>query len=556
MEHYENYSRAKWIYAATWVYLLVMFVPGPSFREAAFSFLLPLVHTVLGYWFFAPFGDMQNSKAAMILGTTVVVVLCLFALLGYVFKIQRYRKISAFVGRFLRFYISIFFWMVYLEALIAGALVGPVFFVCALLLLGTHLWGAGQWLNQVGATDHRPRRVMWLSLAAGLAAVVLFGMFRAQLIFLLILYLCLSVYLVVSIVLSGRKGSPGPVATMNGMKLCCAACGAAAVGYFWSAPSDCSRQALLKSGVRTIIAPEKWPGEELVMRPYDTVIAPGSHRMFIAYKIGALEEYDLRNKRSMGRVMMREFGWRKGSTQRLTYNTRTGDVFSTFWRAPDDIAVAVFSSAPLKFKKALQESKCPAIDLEIDHKTQSLVVLCEAYEKVLWFDYRTLAKTDVLHLPEFSQPHAVRLDDGHRKIYVDSGSMSRFLYEIDADTHRITRRAYIGFTSLGMVLDPGRRRAYLSKPFSSKVMVVDLDSMKILKSLQARPGVRDLDIDPERRRLYAGNYISGTVQVFDLKTDRMLREYYVGKQVRGVYHSRELNRDFASSSCGVMELKH
>ena len=173
----------------------------------------------------------------------------------------------------------------------------------------------------------------------------------------------------------------------------------------------------------------------------------------------------------------------------------------------------------------------------------------------MWYDARTLKKTYVMPLPRYTQPGAVRLDARRRRIYVSSGSIAHYLYEINADTKRITRRANVGYVTLDMVLDTDRRRAYLARPLPGRVDVVNLDTMRIIGDITTGAGVRDLDIDPKRRILVAGDYIDGIAHIIDLDSGRILKSYSVGKQLRGVYHSAELNRNFAASSCGVFELK-
>lgn len=289
-------------------------------------------------------------------------------------------------------------------------------------------------------------------------------------------------------------------------------------------------------------------------RPYDALIPFGTRQLYIAYKRGALEQYDLQTQQTVALVELNALGLR-GSTQRLVFNPEKKEIYTTDWRARDQGAVAVFRTEPLRLERIIAEPKCPAISLQLDHKTRQLIVLCESGRRLVWFDYDTWRKQGELWFPLMTQPHAVRLDPLRRRIYVCTGAMSHFLYEINADSHRILRCTNIGFATLGMEIDPLTRRAYLAKPLRNEVLIVDLEKMKIAGAMKTQNGPRDMEIDVGRKLLYVGNYVAGTVQAFDLSTRRVVSTWRVAKQVRGVYHSPDLNRHFAATACGVAELK-
>jgi DNA-binding beta-propeller fold protein YncE len=214
------------------------------------------------------------------------------------------------------------------------------------------------------------------------------------------------------------------------------------------------------------------------------------------------------------------------------------------------------SRDPFRISRTIDIPSCPAIWLELDHPTQSLIVVCEGGDKVVWIDYQSWQTTATLRLPRTTWPHAAVVDSEQRKIYVCAGSMSRYLYEIDADKHTIIRRAPVGYVTLGMSYDPPTGRLFLSKSISSKILIFDTHRMKTTGYIKTMPGVRDISVDYKRRMLYAGNYIPGVVQTFNIDGDIRARSVaYVSKQVRGIFHDIYTNRTYAASSCGIIKLE-
>lgn len=531
-------AAALCVYGAVWAYALLVPLLGARAGRVLYAAFMPVVHNVLGYSLFVPFTEIMERRGLKIALTAVVV----FGLLSGARALLRRarglhadalaRAISASLlayGLFLAF-------LCMCETVVAGTFTAPLYLYAALLWVLLYTLPAPR--GRLGLA-----RPLMLACAAFLLALGLFGRVPVK-----YMVLMLGILYGAGVALWRGAGPRrwGLAGHPLAMMLFCACCGLGAVGSFWKAPVACSAPHMRAAGAILI------PGTD--RRPYDAIVPPGQRKLFVAYKRGALEQIDLDSMKSDALEDLRARGMR-GSTQRLIFNPQTRQIYTTFWRAQDNGAVAVFNTAPLSLDRIVSEPHCPAISLQLDPLTSQLIVLCESGRRLVWFDTRDWRKTGEVRFPILTQPHTARLDASRRRIFVCSGAMSHFLYEVHADKRRILRRANIGFVTLGMDIDTRTQRAYLAKPYHNKVLIVDLAAMRTAGSLDTEPGPRDLEIDSGRSRLYVGNYIAGTVQEFDLEQGRAVRAWPLAKQVRGVCRSADLNRLFAATACGVAELK-
>jgi len=378
--------------------------------------------------------------------------------------------------------------------------------------------------------------------AMTLAAVLILGFIGKQILFLAALFIVSTTGNALSLSGAERRGSFGIAGGPIGMCILLFVASMGSIGQFYTQKPDC-RMKHARGGNAKLLTVNR-------LRPYDVITVPDRERLYAVYKEGTAAEIDLRTGETLSTVTP---GIR-GSMQRLIYNPEKDEIYSTFWRGQNHSAVIVMSAKPFRMERVIGINNCPAIWLELDHKNRQLIVVCEAGDKLVWIDYDDWNIIGELHFPKTTWPHAAALDEKERRIYVCSGSMSKYLYEIDADKKRILRRCPIGYATLGMAYDPYRRKIFLSKPIASKILVVDTSKMKTSGIIRARPGVRDLDTDQALRTLYAGNYIAGTVESFSLNPPYGRKcEQTCAKQIRGIFRDKNRRITFAATACGIFE---
>src|ERR1035437_7523878 len=77
-----------------------------------------------------------------------------------------------------------------------------------------------------------------------------------------------------------------------------------------------------------------------------------------------------------------------------------------------------------------------------------------------------------------------------------------------------------------LTVDNSARRLYISR--SSHVMVIDLDSDKVVGDIPNTPGVHGIAVAPELNRGFTSNGKADTATIFDLKTLKVLGEVKTG----------------------------
>src|ERR1035437_6742405 len=78
-----------------------------------------------------------------------------------------------------------------------------------------------------------------------------------------------------------------------------------------------------------------------------------------------------------------------------------------------------------------------------------------------------------------------------------------------------------------LTVDEAARRLYISR--STHVMVIDIDSEKVVGDIPNTPGVHGIAVAPELNRGFTSNGKADTSTIFDLKTLKVLGEVKTGE---------------------------
>jgi lipoprotein signal peptidase len=103
-------------------------------------------------------------------------------------------------------------------------------------------------------------------------------------------------------------------------------------------------------------------------------------------------------------------------------------------------------------------------------------------------------------------------------------------------------------------LDSNGRRLFIATLGRGKILIVDLDTLRVTSEVHSADGVRNLTFDPYRRLLIAANLFSGHLLVYDADSMRTIGRVFVGKLVRWVEVDPEGGRWYATSSAGGFEI--
>jgi DNA-binding beta-propeller fold protein YncE len=96
--------------------------------------------------------------------------------------------------------------------------------------------------------------------------------------------------------------------------------------------------------------------------------------------------------------------------------------------------------------------------------------------------------------------------------------------------------------------DPSTRRLYITR--STKVIVLDVDTEKVVGEVPNTDGVHGVALAPDLGRGFASNGHAGTVTIFDLKTLQVLGVVKAGKEPDAIVYDLSSKRVFAVNADG------
>ncbi len=149
-----------------------------------------------------------------------------------------------------------------------------------------------------------------------------------------------------------------------------------------------------------------------------------------------------------------------------------------------------------------------------DSEDQKLYVSDESGGGEVVIDTKTNKKVATIDIG--GEAGNTQYDPVSKRIYVNNQSTNE-LVAIDPRTDKVVERTKVdgGEGNHGMLIEPERRLAFLACQGNSKLVVIDMKTMKVASSFSIGSGNDVLAFDPGLRRLYVACE-SGTVSVFEL----------------------------------------
>lgn len=256
---------------------------------------------------------------------------------------------------------------------------------------------------------------------------------------------------------------------------------------------------------------------------------------------------------------------REGEVQRLTPNARAGVLYAPPWarrgRREEILVIRdgdgeVTGTIPVNFTPG-QDPEAAGhkpingcrnlFEILLDPAAKRIYALCEVSHSLVRLDAETGQVTGYLELPG-RDAYDMVLDPVRRRLFV-TDYWSRTLSVVEVEGFTLEKSIPIGWSSFGIVL--AGDRVFVARPLASEVVVVDADELKVVGRFPAGYGVRDLEVDEERGILYAGNYFEGTLDAIALDGGRRLRRVFVGKLLRGLLVDPDYDRLYLAVGCGV-----
>ncbi|MCZ7584553.1 MAG: hypothetical protein M5R36_15060 [Deltaproteobacteria bacterium] len=100
---------------------------------------------------------------------------------------------------------------------------------------------------------------------------------------------------------------------------------------------------------------------------------------------------------------------------------------------------------------------------------------------------------------------------------------------------------------------PGRREIVVNGLRS--VAVLDPVSLKTIRTIRTKIGIRSLAVDAKRNLVYVAHYFYGEMAAYDLDSGELKATLYLGHLLRVVHYSVENDRIYAGSARGIFEVE-
>lgn len=202
-------------------------------------------------------------------------------------------------------------------------------------------------------------------------------------------------------------------------------------------------------------------------------------------------------------------------------------------------------------------AKAPVPDcsnmFEIAFAGERMYVLCESSHSL----HELSAESPFGHLRSLELPgmdsYDLAIDAAGEKAYVTDW-LSPNLAVVDLAAMRVTGKLRIGWSSFGVAFGPDGN-LYVSQPLLRRVLVVDVNELRIIRTIKAGYGPRDLAFDSTRDLLFIANYFDGTVDMVRMRDGSRLRRIFVGSLARGLWFDSERDRLLAAAGCGIREVR-
>jgi YVTN family beta-propeller protein len=95
----------------------------------------------------------------------------------------------------------------------------------------------------------------------------------------------------------------------------------------------------------------------------------------------------------------------------------------------------------------------------------------------------------------------------------------------NALTGQVLKKLAVAHEPYGIVADHDRKRAWVTHEHPGLVSEIDLDSLKVRRTLKAGSMVRGLALGPDERRLYVTEFYTGKLRALDVETGTIVDEW-------------------------------
>ncbi|HEB71356.1 MAG TPA: hypothetical protein ENI77_01900 [Nitrospirae bacterium] len=165
-----------------------------------------------------------------------------------------------------------------------------------------------------------------------------------------------------------------------------------------------------------------------------------------------------------------------------------------------------------------------------DPRSVCLIVNRDSNE-IRFLDLKTNKQIGKVFLGKWVNPHMVSMTPDGRRV-VTGGTRSNKAYIIDVATMKLIKTIPVDFGPEHLAITPDSRFYYQGSPASDSVSVIDLVSLKKIKTIKGFAEPLNITFLPDGSKAYVGNYSAHWVGVIDVTRHELLKKIKIGDMPR------------------------
>lgn len=206
----------------------------------------------------------------------------------------------------------------------------------------------------------------------------------------------------------------------------------------------------------------------------------------------------------------------------------------------------------LEVKQTIPLGDTAAFGLGLNDKTQMLYTSNTRSGSVSAIDLKTSKVVATVAVPDNPKAHVYRVlvDEANNTVYVSLTEGT--IWVIDGSTNKLS---YVlegaGKTTMGLAVDPVRKRLFAANRASNDVAVYDLTTRQVIARIPTGgKGSSQVAYDAKGQRLFVSNQQSNDISVLDLEKQALIKTINTGTQALGIGFNPAVNQVYVANRQG------
>ena len=331
--------------------------------------------------------------------------------------------------------------------------------------------------------------------------------------------------------------------------------------WMWSPPERDVCASVGQGEAVTLISPPHWPAE--LSQPYSLLFIPEKGGLVASFKMAGNGALPFWNDPNANRLLTYGVG-QEGETRvmplsgpnypiHLIYDARSDQLLvSRVGTDAHALDLVDLSGFPEMKRVAERAISYPPHDL-VTHPSADLFGVFTQHGTLNWVKAHDLEHIHEMGLGKQGGPATVTLNAWRRagsgKVYVSM--LLHPIVEVDLDA-RSARWSEVRLGGGYLAGDSEAGELYASDHLFNAIDVIDIESLKVVRSLEVDYSPRPLQVDPSRDLLMVGGWFDGQVRFYRMSTLEPLGSpVSFGAYLRDLAYDPKRGLLFGASKCGV-----